>query len=274
MVDPPDIVVQFEDRGELERAVEQNLSSGGVLAPGADGVQRCDLCRAVLVHPESGERLVLDASVVMVSEQGVGLAFVGFDDAMRRRIEAFAAGTGASVGAAADDEDGDSGADDEGDAAWGDDEEGAGGSGDGTRPARSRARGGAGDVQRRVRELSPREAQKLAAKGDLAERRALERVYGKLVWDHLLKNPRVSKPEVAALARKHTVPRPLLEAIVDHAAWIRDPQVRRALLANPRMTRSMIDKVLRVTPRAELKLMPKQTAYPRAVREQASRLLG
>lgn len=244
MPDAQDIVVHFEDRGELERAIEQNLRSGGVLAPRIEGVQRCDLCRAVLVHPDSGEQLVLDASVVMVGEETMGLAFLDFDDAMRKRIEAFA------------------------DAALPLEGEGS------KRRMLSKARGGTTDVQRRVRGLPPIEAQKLAGKGDLAERRALERVYGKLVWDHLLRNPRITKPEVARIARKGTAPRPLIELVVDNAAWIRDPQVRRALLSNPRMTRSMIDKVLRVTPRPELKLVPKQTSYPRAVRELAAKLLG
>jgi len=35
----------------------------------------------------------------------------------------------------------------------------------------------------------------------------------------------------------------------------------------------MIANVLRATPKAELKLMPKQTAYPPAVRDAATKLL-
>jgi hypothetical protein len=50
--------------------------------------------------------------------------------------------------------------------------------------------------------------------------------------------------------------------------------VRRALLSNPKLTPEGILKVLRVTPRPELKLVDKQTAYPTAVREAARKLLG
>jgi hypothetical protein len=78
---------------------------------------------------------------------------------------------------------------------------------------------------------------------------------------------------VARLARYGNMPRPLLELIVGNGSWVKVPQVRRALLSNPRLEPSMIQRILVHTPPAELKIMPRQTAYPVAVRTAAKRLL-
>jgi len=100
-----------------------------------------------------------------------------------------------------------------------------------------------------------------------------ERLFGKNVWEALLHNPRLTIPEVARIARKGTVPRPLLELIADNAAWAKTGPVRRALLTNRRLSSEAVMKVLRLTPKNELKLAEKQTAYPAHVREAARKLL-
>ncbi len=115
--------------------------------------------------------------------------------------------------------------------------------------------------------------QKVARSGELSDRVALERLYGKSVWETLLNNARLTPPEVLRIARMGALPQPLLELIVGNRARLASPQVRRALLANRRLTRAMIATVLQATPRNELKLMHKQTAYPAIVREAAAKLL-
>jgi hypothetical protein len=114
---------------------------------------------------------------------------------------------------------------------------------------------------------------KLASSGELHERIMLERLYGKNVWETLLHNPRLTAPEVARIARYGSLPRVLLETIVANNAWLQIPEVRRALLSNPRLATDQIIKVLRVTPKHELKLAAIQTAYPHAVRNAAKLLL-
>jgi len=49
--------------------------------------------------------------------------------------------------------------------------------------------------------------------------------------------------------------------------------VRRAALGNPRITNPMALKLLRRTPKPELKVLPNQNVYPAAVRELARKLL-
>jgi len=124
----------------------------------------------------------------------------------------------------------------------------------------------------RLRHLRLHEQQKLARGGELSDRVALERMFGKNVWEALLQNPRLTIPEVARIARKGTVPKPLLDRIVDNKAWIKAPPVRRALLSNPRLGTDALMPILKLTPKRELKLIQKQMGYPAAVREAARKL--
>lgn len=128
-------------------------------------------------------------------------------------------------------------------------------------------------IMERMRSLSQVERQKLARRGELQERVLLERLYEKEVWNLLLHNPRITLPEIARIARKRSVPRNLLEQIVDNAAWIQTSLVRRALLGNPRIGPDSIQKLIRATPRHELKMMAKSTGYSLAVRDAARKAL-
>ena len=140
---------------------------------------------------------------------------------------------------------------------------------------------GASDAEReeykslhvRLRGLNLATQIKRARQGDTTERMLLERMYGKQVWESLLRNPRVTFPEVARIARMGTLPQPLVELIVNNAAWLRSPEIRRALLTNLRLGAEMIPRVLRMLPKHELRLVPTQTAYPPAVRDLARKLL-
>ncbi|HKP64076.1 MAG TPA: hypothetical protein VJV78_45385 [Polyangiales bacterium] len=127
--------------------------------------------------------------------------------------------------------------------------------------------------QERLRSLNATEQLKVARRGELQDRVVVERLYGKQVWEALLSNPRITLPEVARIARKGTVPRPLIESIVENNAWIRADNVRRALLSNPKLTGEGIQKLLRITPRHELKMIEKGTSYPMSVRDGARKLL-
>src|SRR5262249_10463850 len=91
------------------------------------------------------------------------------------------------------------------------------------------------NVHERLRGLSVVEQHKVAREGETHERMVLERLYGKSVWEPLLHNPRLTFPEVARIARMGALPRPLIELIVGNGTWLKSPEVRRALLANPRL---------------------------------------
>lgn len=129
------------------------------------------------------------------------------------------------------------------------------------------------NVHERLRGLPLATQLKLATSGELHERIVLERLYGKNVWETLLRNPRLTAPEVSRIARYGSLPRILLELILANNAWLQVPEVRRALLSNPRLGTDQIMKVLRLTPKHELRLAALQTAYPHAVRNAAKQLL-
>ena len=149
---------------------------------------------------------------------------------------------------------------------------GAGGAGDPREPGRA-PRSALPTVHERLRGLTLATQIKLAISGELHERIVLERLYGKNVWEPLLKNPRLTAPEVSRIARYGSLPRILLENIVVNNAWLQIPEVRRALLSNPRLAADQIQKVLRLTPKHELKLAAIQTSYPYAVRNAAKMML-
>ena len=152
----------------------------------------------------------------------------------------------------------------------GDDDPDASPGAPGGRSARARF---ALNVNERLRGLTLAAQIKVATQGELHERIVLERHYGKNVWEALLRNPRLTAPEVSRIARYGSLPRILLEIIVGNNAWLQIPEVRRALLSNPRLGVDQIMKVLRVTPKHELKLAAIQTAYPHAVRNAAKTLM-
>lgn len=140
-------------------------------------------------------------------------------------------------------------------------------------PATEEADDAPKNVHERLRGLSLAQQIKLAHNGEVSERIVLERMYGKNVWEALLRNPRLTGPEVARLARMGALPRPQLEIIIGNGGWLQIPEVRRALLSNPRLGTDHIMKILRLMPKHELKLAAVQTACPMALRSVARTLL-
>lgn len=129
------------------------------------------------------------------------------------------------------------------------------------------------NVHERLRGLTLVQQIKMAHHGETSERIVLERMYGKTVWDPLLRNPRVTSPEVARIARMGGLPRPLIELICNNGAWLQIPEVRRALLSNPRLGTDQAIRIVRLLPKHELKLACTQVSYPQVVREAAKRVL-
>ncbi len=128
-------------------------------------------------------------------------------------------------------------------------------------------------LHQRLRGLTLVQQIKRAKHAEVSERIVLERIYGKTVWDPLLRNPRITSPEVARIARMGALPRPLIELICTNGTWLQIPEIRRALLSNPRLGVDQILRVLRLLPKHELKLAAATTGYPHPVRDAAKRLL-
>jgi hypothetical protein len=130
------------------------------------------------------------------------------------------------------------------------------------------------NLHERIRQLSLRERESVARQGSISERMALERIFGSSVWEALLQNPQLSIPEVARIATNGTLPIPLAAAIVSSGGWLASGEVRRALLSNPRVSGGNLERVLRATPRSELKQIAQLSPYRSEVRAAAKKLLG
>jgi hypothetical protein len=217
---------------DLERE-RPNLERGSVVAAGVTGLVRGDFCDLELVFP-SLDRMTVPARAVLTAEASTVFAFEDFDRGLLARLLA-APAAGEPAGAEAE---------------------------QGEAPQHAPP----ANVQERLRGLSVAEQLRVARDGGVTERIVLERLYGKTVWEALLRNAHVTVPEVARLAKMGTMPRPLLELIVASPAWLQVPQIRRALLTNPRLSQDLILRVLSALPRDELKVVPQITAYPAAVR--------
>jgi len=300
--------MSFADRAALALELESNLKHGRAFVKDAEGVAALTDCSLRIVHPEDGAELSLPAQAVLVCEsgpmRGIGVQLRPFDAKVAAQLEAFVAGvrpqpapsapdglpaksagsdsaasssaTGCSaqtaVGAVGADAENDVATihDDDHDDALLADEEANAADGDPSLPADQQKQPARHE---RLRKLSLTDQQKIARTGDLNDRVTLERIYGKHVWEGLLHNPKLTVPEVARIARKGTMPRPLLEFIVDNNAWIQAAIVRRALLGNPRVSGEAIMKLLRITPKHELRAIYKTTTYSTQVREAARKVL-
>ena len=244
----PTVVVELADN---PRFVE-DVSAGGVFVPDGD-LALNDECELV-VRGHSGE-IALPARVVYIDPaRGTGLELLGFGPTIKERIVALAQAPEPEPGPAPP-VDSDAAADDA------DDDD------DDATPDKPK------NLQDRLRGLTLAQQVRKANSSDPSTRIILERMYGKNVWEALLRNSRLTSPEVARLARMGTLPRIQLETIVNNGAWLQIPEVRRALLTNPRLGTDQIMRVLRLMPKHELKVAATTSAYTFAVRDAAKRMI-
>ena len=278
------LTLTFAEGADLRGFFEQELSKGRAFVPDETGVSEFDTCELVLEY--AGRTHTLRAEAVFVKAEGprcgVGLQLAPLDAAAMAELHAFVSGAFSDESptqpAIQPTEDGGEPMQDALEPTQ-----------DALEPMQDAleltqdalepmqdapGRGGAPTLHERIRTLSPVAQQRTAVSGTLPERVVLERLFGPNVWEALLSNPRLTIPEVTTIARKGTVPRPLIESLASHPSWLAAPEVQRALLSNPRSTPTVVNKVLRTMARNDLLLVQRQSAYPHAVRAAAKKILG
>ncbi len=232
------IEIDFDDMNSLKTEFEANLVCGGAFSANTTDMEPGDNCEIVLNHPETEDTFAISARVVSVvsvgPQKGSAFAFLDFGPTEKSNIEAFV-----NCDQSPDP------------------------------PEKTNAQ----NVFERIKNLPLAQLQKMAREGSTSERVALERKFGNVVWADLLKHPRITLPEIAQIARKGALPLPLLDKIVNNAAWLQAPQVKRALLANRRLSKEQARRILRTLPRSEILLVPRQVSYPASVREAAKKLI-
>ena len=229
------VVLDLAEDAQLAR----DLTAGGVFVPGCSEPLFSDLELAIRA---GDEEVVVAARVVFVNDSGAGCELVACPPEVKDRLAALAKATPEPAVEEDDDDD-------------------------------DEVKHVARNLHERLRGLTLVQQIKAAQHGEVSERIVLERMYGKTVWEPLLRNPRVTAPEVARIARMGALPRPMLELICTNGAWLQIPEIRRALMSNPRLSSDQAVRVLRLLPKHELKLAATQTSYPIAVRDVAKRLV-
>ncbi len=271
------LVLRFETQAELAAEYAQNWSQGRAFVSGVTHHPLFSRNVLLLEHTASHASFEVPVEIVMVMSEGpmVGSA-LQFVDRSESAIEALACFVNKlddcdhTSPASGDEQESEQAEElsDESASASDENEEGASEADEAGAPmSASQQR------QQKLRDISVAERFRVARGPSLEDRTLLERIYGSAVWEALLRNPKITVPEVARMARKGTMPRTLLDLIVENDNWIRQSVVRRGLLANPRLSPEAVAKVLRTLSARELKLVPQQTAYPPVVRTVAQRLM-
>ena len=243
--DQAEVNLAPESIESLQRLFENELRFRRAFVAGKLPVREGERCCLVVVHPQGGSFSVDAEAVYLKAEEpgaGVGLDLVGLNSETLAELEAFvrqAAQASPANGATA-----------------------------------AKGEPGPRNIYERIRQLSAHEREKVARQGLLSERVALERTYGGSVWEGLLQNSSLTVPEVAQIAKKGTLSQPLVARIVANGGWLASGEVRRALLSNPRVNGVQLDRVLRATPKPELKQIAQMSPYRSQVRMAAKKLMS
>lgn len=120
---------------------------------------------------------------------------------------------------------------------------------------------------KKIQKLSVVQKIKLAEEGDLTQRTLLYRMYGKLVFDGLLRNPRLTEMEVARLAKLGTLSQQQVQTIARKVEWLRNERIRNALLSNPRVPPPIIQKIVSMLAKHELRPLLQRRDLPPPVQQ-------
>lgn len=120
---------------------------------------------------------------------------------------------------------------------------------------------------KKIQKLSVAQKIRLAEEGDLTQRTLLYRMYGKLVFDGLLRNPRLTEMEVARLAKLGTLSQQHVQTIARKIEWLRNERIRNALLANPRVPPPIIQKIVSMLAKHELRPLLQRRDLPPPVQQ-------
>jgi hypothetical protein len=231
------IVLEFESIDDLKGEFERNLSNGGAFVRNAPNAKKGDDCDVVLIHPVNGQKKAIASMVTLVVDQGENKGLgIAFDNFNAVAREAILKFIT-----------------------------------DNDEPPQEESRAV-------LRDKSPYMSEthrfNVAREGDAGERIELERKYGKLVWEMLLRSPKITRMEVARIAKKGALPKNLRQLILSNPGWLSDSQVRSGLLTNPRMSDAEVATVLRASPKHELRLLAKQTSIPHRIRKVALNIIS
>ncbi len=114
---------------------------------------------------------------------------------------------------------------------------------------------------------------KLALRGNQDARNILIRDANKLIRRCVLKNPRITDGEVAALAGNKSIDEDLLRMIGEQREWVQKYEVRKALTMNPKTPTMLAMRFVGTLLERDLRLIARSKNVRDAVASQARRLV-
>ncbi len=114
---------------------------------------------------------------------------------------------------------------------------------------------------------------KLALKGNKEARTILVRDSNRLIQRFVLQNPRISDEEILALAKNRGIDQDLLRKIGENRNWPRNPQIRLALVSNPKTPLATSLPMVNQLAERDLRFIAKSKNVSATVVTQARRLL-
>jgi hypothetical protein len=124
----------------------------------------------------------------------------------------------------------------------------------------------------RIRELDPGARMRLAMKADRAERQILCRDPSPPVLLSLLANPRLEPEEVLAIVKSTSATGGILERVAADRRWMSSPEIRTAVVRNPKTPTPLAVRLLDTLPITELRDMAKMGSIREDVRRAAFRV--
>lgn len=125
----------------------------------------------------------------------------------------------------------------------------------------------------RIRKLAVPARVKLALTGGKEARQILARDHVKLVQQCVLYNPRISLEEVAAMAKNRSLHGELLRHIANQRDWVRQYQIRLALVLNPKTPLQVSLNLFSGIQERDVRLLAKSRNVPSVLQAQARRTL-
>jgi hypothetical protein len=124
-----------------------------------------------------------------------------------------------------------------------------------------------------IMRLTVGEKIKLALKGNRDARNILIRDASHIVPRFVMQNPRITDDEIVSVSRNRNIDADVLRIIGDDKEWGRNPQIRSALVANPKTPIAVALKFVNSLSERELRLLAKSKNIPSAVAGSAKRVL-
>jgi hypothetical protein len=124
-----------------------------------------------------------------------------------------------------------------------------------------------------IRGMKVGERLKLALKGNHDARSILIRDPTQIVARFVLQNPRVTDDEIVGFARNRNLDSELLRIIGEQKQWSRNPQVRSALVSNPKTPIAIALRFVNSLSERELRLLAKSRNVSTAISGSAKRIL-